>query len=72
MRILLVLTVTLSIIMAIMMAPALLVAWACIAIGLPKGIMISLCIPAVVAGVLLGMGAIAVIVDSDKFDKLLG
>jgi len=72
MRILLVLTVTLSIIMAIMMAPGLLVSWACIAIGLPKGIMIALCIPALVAGVLLGMGAIAVIVDSDKFDKLLG
>ena len=54
------------------MAPALLVSWACIAIGLPKGIMIALCIPAVAAGVLLGIGAIAVIVDSDKFDKLLG
>lgn len=72
MRILLVLTVTLSIIIGIMMAPALLVVWACSAIGLSKGVMIALAIPACVVGVLLGIGAIAAIVDSEKFDKLLG
>jgi hypothetical protein len=72
MRILLVLTVTLSIIIGIMMAPAALVAWACIAAGLSKGVMVALVIPACVVGSLLGIGAIAVIVDSEKFDKLLG
>jgi hypothetical protein len=72
MRILLVLTVTLSIIIGIMMAPALLVSWACIAAGLSKGVMVALVIPACVVGTLLGMAIIAVIVDSEKFDKLLG
>ena len=72
MRILLVLTVTLSIIIGIMMAPAALVAWACIAAGLSKGVMVALVIPACVVGSLLGVGAIGVIVSSEKFDKLLG
>ena len=72
MRVLLVLTVTLSIIIGIMFAPSLLVIWACSAIGLSKGIMVALIIPAAVCGTLLGIGAIAAIVDSNFFDKLLG
>ncbi|NIP30760.1 MAG: hypothetical protein GTN59_09430 [Candidatus Dadabacteria bacterium] len=54
------------------MAPALLVAWACIAAGLSKGVMVALVIPACVVGSLLGLGAIGAIVTSEKFDKLLG
>lgn len=72
MRVLLVLTVTLSIITGIMMAPAALVVWACIAAGLSKGVMIALVIPACVVGSLLGIGSLTVIVTSEKFDKLLG
>lgn len=72
MRILLVLTVTLSIIVAIMFAPAVLVICVCKAFGLSKIVMMIPLVPACVVGTLLGILVLLKIVDSEKFDKLLG
>jgi len=72
MRVLLVLTVTLSIIVAIMFAPAVLVICVCKAFGLSKFVMMIPLIPACVIGTLLGLLVLTNLVDSEKFDKLLG
>jgi len=72
MRVLLVLTVTLSIIVAIMFAPAVLVICVCKAFGLSKFVMMIPLIPACVIGTLLGLLVLMNLVDSEKFDKLLG
>ena len=72
MRSLLVLVVTFSIIIAIALTPSLLVAWTCISAGMPGAVMAALLLPTSVVGAFLGMGALGVILDSDKFEKLLG
>lgn len=72
MRVLLVLTITLSICMGVMILPGVLVILGGLYIGAPDILIGIMAIPSVIFGMFIGLGLLFKITESNFFDKLLG